>query len=326
MAGALWLAAFMMGPHGVESAAAQARDRVVANPPLLEIQKGTVPKKTLLALPPSARLTDKKTLDLKIDYTPSEIFNGGTGRWDKVNLRSYIGARVDPNAPYVAPTIEVQPGDTVRVLLHNKLKADPSCIENGRDPDKPHCFNGTNLHSHGLWVSPTGNSDNVLLSINPGVDFEYEYNIPPDHPAGTFWYHPHRHGSTALQVSSGMAGALIVRADRPPTPDANGDIDTLLKNRDGTPLAERVLVLQQIQYACLDAAGNIKVQKEKDKDGKEQIVAWVCDRGDVGVIEFYEDANKNGFGPRSWGESDRYTSINGLVLPTFRAKRGVIER
>ena len=29
--------------------------------------------------------------------------------------------------------------------------------------ETPHCFNGTNLHSHGLWVSPTGNSDNVLL-------------------------------------------------------------------------------------------------------------------------------------------------------------------
>jgi len=40
----------------------------------------------------------------------------------------------------------------------------------------------------------------VLLSINPGVDFEYVYNLPPDHPAGTFWYHSHRHGSTALQV------------------------------------------------------------------------------------------------------------------------------
>ena len=85
------------------------------------------------------------------------------------------------------------------------------------DPNNPHCFNGTNLHSHGLWISPTGNGDNVLLSINPGVSFQYEYNIPPDHPAGTFWYHPHRHGSTALQVSSGMAGALIVRGDRLPT-------------------------------------------------------------------------------------------------------------
>jgi L-ascorbate oxidase len=321
-AGVLGLAAFMLGPHGVESAAAQAQDRVVSNPPLLEIQKGKVPKKTLLALPGPASLTDKKTLELNIDYTPSAIYNPATNAYDKVRLRSYIGASVDPNRPYVAPTIEVQPGDTVRVMLNNKLKADSSCIENGRDSDKPHCFNGTNLHSHGLWVSPTGNSDNVLLSINPGVDFEYEYNIPPDHPAGTFWYHPHRHGSTALQVSSGMAGALIVRGDRPPTPDANGDIDTLLKNRDGTPLAERVLVLQQIQYACLDDKGNIKVQK----NSKGEVIAWVCDPDDVGVIEFYEDANHNGFGPGSWGGSGRYTSINGQVLPTFRAKAGAIER
>ena len=66
-------------------------------------------------------------------------------------------------------------------------------------------------------MNPAGNGDNVLLSINPGVSFQYEYNNAPDHPAGTFWYHPHRHGSTALQVSSGMAGALIVRGDRPPT-------------------------------------------------------------------------------------------------------------
>ncbi|MDQ6869702.1 MAG: hypothetical protein M3178_15540 [Pseudomonadota bacterium] len=33
-------------------------------------------------------------------------------------------------------------------------------------PDIPHCFNQTNLHSHGLWVSPAGNSDNVLVNIS----------------------------------------------------------------------------------------------------------------------------------------------------------------
>jgi FtsP/CotA-like multicopper oxidase with cupredoxin domain len=289
---------------------------------MLEIQQGTLPKSTLLAQPAAPRMTGKKTLDLNIVYTESSIYNPATGRADKVKLRSYTGANMDPRAPYVAPTIEVNPGDTVRITLHNKLPPDPSCVATGMDPDTPHCFNGTNLHSHGLWVSPTGNSDNVLLSINPGVNFQYEYNIPPDHTAGTFWYHSHRHGSTALQVSSGMAGALIIRGDRPPTRTAHGDIDTLLKNRDGTPIAERVLVLQQIQYACLDAAGNIKVQK----DDKGNVIAWICNPDDKGVIEFYADQNGNGFGPGSWNESGRYTSINGLVLPTFRTKAGVIER
>lgn len=318
----IWLIAVLLGMHAIGSAAAQVGDRVIANPPVLGVQRGLLPKTTLLAPPAPARMTTKKSLDLDVVYTDSSIYNPGTGRADKVRLRGYAGTGVNPNAPYVAPTIEVNPGDTVDITLHNKLPPDPSCTGMDMTPDTPHCFNGTNLHSHGLWVSPTGNSDNVLLSINPGVSFQYEYNIPSDHPAGTFWYHSHRHGSTALQVSSGVAGALIIRGDRPPTPTDHGDIDTLLKNRDGTPLAERILVLQQIQYACLDANGNIKV--EENPQGK--VIAWICDPGDVGGIELYSDKNGNGFGPGSWNGSGRYTSINGLVLPTFKTKAGAIER
>jgi len=33
------------------------------------------------------------------------------------------------------------------------------------------------------------------------------------HPPGTFWYHPHAHGSTHDQVSAGMAGFLIIEGD-----------------------------------------------------------------------------------------------------------------
>src|SRR5262249_41993411 len=157
-----------------------------------------------------------------------------------------------------APTIEVAPGETVRISLNNKLPLDSSCTNHDAPTNTPHCFNGTNLHSHGLWVSPTGNSDNVLLSINPGVSFQYEYNLPSDHPSGTFWYHTHRHGSTALQVSSGMGGALIVRGDRKPDASHQGDIDTLLRAPSGAPLSERLLVLQQIQYACVGADGKLK--------------------------------------------------------------------
>jgi FtsP/CotA-like multicopper oxidase with cupredoxin domain len=305
------------------TAIAQSESRVVADPPPLAIQQGKAPRATMMAAPSAANLSAEKQLDLNVVYTDSQIYNPGTGRSDKVRLRSYTGSSVNPNAPYVAPTIEVAPGDTVRITLNNKLPADPSCIAMHEDPDNPHCFNGTNLHSHGLWVSPTGNSDNVLLSINPGVSFQYEYNIPPDHPAGTFWYHPHRHGSTALQVSSGMAGALIVRGDRLPTESAHGDIDTLLKDREGRALPQRVLVLQQIQYACLDDKGAIKVRK----DAQGNVIAWVCDPGDTGGIEFYDDPGGNGlFGPGTWEQSGRYTSINGLVLPTFVTRAGQIER
>ncbi|KJV10276.1 L-ascorbate oxidase, partial [Elstera litoralis] len=264
----------------------------------------------------------ERAYDLTIKYTEGDIYDPTTDTYQKVRLRSYTGD-TDGKTPFVGPLIEAAPGDTVRVSLDNQLPDDPSCLNASGTPDSPHCFNGTNLHSHGLWVSPTGNSDNVLLSLNPGVKFQYEYNIPADHPAGTFWYHPHRHGSTALQVSSGMAGALILKGDRKPQGKAgavgatNGDLDTLLVSAgaDAKPFPDRTLVFQQIQYACTGTNGKLKYNSDGTID-------WSCKPGETGVIESY-----NQFGPGTWQDSDRWTSINGTVLPTFEGiEAGQVER
>lgn len=246
---------------------------------------------------------------LPIKYTQGRIFNPATGKFDTVRLRSY-GDR------FVAPTINMAPGQTVRIGLQNQLPAEPDCSR-GPDVNVPHCFNTTNLHSHGLWVSPTGNSDNVLLSLLPGVNFEYEYNVPDDHPAGTFWYHPHRHGSTAMQVGSGMAGMLIIRGDRLPKADgSNGDLDVLLK-----PFAPRTredyseeMLIQQIPYACFDDAGNIEVDPITKR--------WVCKDGQVAKIEDFEKQMTGGV----WKASGRYTSINGHVRPTLPMTTGRLYR
>jgi L-ascorbate oxidase len=292
------------------AAAAPAPAADVVSPPLLGA--AAPPRAKLLTAVPGAP-AGTRVLDLNIQYVDNKLFNPAENRADPVHLRGYTGTGMNPNAPYVSPTIEIRPGETVRINLNNKLppvtekRFDPGCASADPHPDTPHCFNGTNLHTHGLWVNPSGNGDNVLLSINPGVKFTYEYNIPDDHPSGTFWYHTHRHGSTALQVSSGMAGALIIRGDRLPSATANGDIDTLLHG-----MRERVLVFQQIQYACLKPDGTPKTNPDN---------TYKCDPGDTGVIESY-----NVFGPGSWGTSGRYTSINGLVLPTFQTRQGQIER
>lgn len=315
----------MVGLNAAAPAVAQ-----IVNPPVLQDERAPIAKPNLKAMAPATPtpgtllpLRGDRLLDLKIVYTDNQLYNPSHGGYDKVRLRSYTGKGVDPNAPFVSPTIEAVPGDTVRVTLDNQLPAgpqpgDPGCTAAGTMPDTPHCFNGTNLHTHGLWVNPSGNGDNVLLSINPQTQFTYEYNIPSDHPSGTFWYHTHRHGSTALQVSSGMAGALIVRGDRFPTPAAHGDIDTLIPIA-GIP--ERILVMQQIQYACRapasapDQLGPIK----QDINGR-----YICDPGDVGGIEGYDQ-----FGPGTWPASGRYTSLNGKVFnpdDPLKATQGKVER
>jgi FtsP/CotA-like multicopper oxidase with cupredoxin domain len=296
----------------------------VNNPPELK-RRGASPNH------PFTPTNKEVLLDLNIEYVDGVIYNPATGVDDQVRLRSYTQDGLPLPERFVSPTIVARPGDTVRVKLNNKLPAtttsyDPGCtIAPGADHNVPHCFNGTNLHTHGLWVNPSGNGDNVLLSINPGVSFEYEYAIDPEHPAGTFWYHTHRHGSTALQVSSGMAGALIIKGDKLPTATKNGDVDTLLAGITNT--RERTLIFQQIQYGCFDSNQDIKVRTAPLPGGGQRVRSWVCEAGDVGGIETYSDKNGVGFGTfSSWGQSARYTSINGHVIPTFQIKQNAVER
>lgn len=138
--------------------------------------------------------------------------------------------------------MRAKPGDTLEITLVNDLPPNPTSSDHVSDhvtakmsskissPDCsyeletttnniniPHNFNTTNFHTHGLHVDPGGCSDNVLRVMNPrkqdgdpAPEYAIKVKIPEDHPSGTFWYHSHVHGSTALQVSSGMVGALII--------------------------------------------------------------------------------------------------------------------
>jgi len=54
------------------------------------------------------------------------------------------------NGVFPAPTLRANPGDTLKIKLVNKLNQ------------------ATNLHTHGLHVSPAKNSDNPLVMVAPG--------------------------------------------------------------------------------------------------------------------------------------------------------------
>ena len=271
---------------------------------------------------PSKRDAFEKAYDLFIRYTDGTIYNPSTKKNDAVNLRAYQQKTDtswnanDPNgSKFQAPTVVMEPGQTVRFRLHNQLteQTQEKCANTEiNSPNQPTCFNVTNLHSHGLWVSPTGNSDNVLLAINPNVNFEYEYNVPVDHPAGTFWYHPHIHGTTAMQVASGMAGALVVEGDRFPSPTRTGDIDTLLKvfQPKASGSSGEVMMLQQIPYACFTDANYTTYHTTYDAKGKE-IGPWTCGDSEIGRVENFNQVGP----PNAWRTSGRYTLVNGQAQP-----------
>ena len=69
----------------------------------------------------------------------------------------------------------------------------------------------TNLHFHGLHVSPDSPQDDVItMMAMPGQSLHYVVNIPLDQPPGLYWYHTHPHGESYQQDLDGMSGAIVI--------------------------------------------------------------------------------------------------------------------
>jgi suppressor of ftsI len=131
------------------------------------------------------------------------------------------------NGQPVAPTLRVSPGDQLNITYVNDLPAKPteSCAITP-------CMDMTNLHFHGLEVSPHAPQDDVLDMIAmPGKSLSYTVQIPKDHPPGLYWYHTHPHGESYRQALDGMSGAIVIEG-----------IESYFPELAGMP--ERVLVLR----------------------------------------------------------------------------------
>ena len=116
----------------------------------------------------------------------------------------------------IAPVIRVSPGDTLKIDYENDLPvhSTESCAISP-------CKNMTNLHFHGLEISPQSPQDNVIdMMAMPGETLHYVVKIPADHPPGLFWYHTHPHGESHRQALDGMSGAIVIEGMERYVPEA----------------------------------------------------------------------------------------------------------
>lgn len=214
-----------------------------------------------------------------------------------VRLRSYNGG-------LVGPTLRVSPGEVLAPFLDNRLPLESAAEVEGQFAQedtsgflemRPYSFNTTNLHTHGLHVSPSGNSDNVLLAIAPQTSLQYDIRLPANHTRGSYWYHAHAHGSTAIQAGSGVAGALIVEDDSAAIPRS------LLEANRG----EKVFVIQAILY---DTTGEINT-----------LAAFFPDPASDSLC-------RAGSRNCTWQNSQRHLTVNGQIAPVIRMRPGEVQR
>jgi len=149
-----------------------------------------------------------------------------------------------------SPTLRLSPGDLLILNLKNDLIDSNHVVPAttysrnhnhaaGAEKESDPCqsatmsLTSTNLHFHGLTVPAVCHQDDVLkTSLQPGdAPFQYKFRIPENEPPGLYWYHPHIHGFSKLQVLGGASGAMIIEG-----------IERANKEVAGLP--ERVLIIR----------------------------------------------------------------------------------
>ena len=134
------------------------------------------------------------------------------------------------NGSNVPPTLRLLPGDTLIVNLSNNLPTPPAGAG---------YLNDTNLHYHGLHVSPNApGDDSIDMLAMPGQSLHYQIAIPTNHPTGLYWYHSHAHGEAERQNLSGMSGALIIDGISQWAPAVANIPERILIARDVVPAGQ----------------------------------------------------------------------------------------
>jgi suppressor of ftsI len=130
------------------------------------------------------------------------------------------------NGEFVGPTIHARPGDTIKVTFRNEL---------GDDADGDGV--PTNIHYHGLHVSPEGESDNIFRTFDAGKTYTSQVKLEPNQPVGTYWYHAHFHGISDGQIMGGLSGLIMIDGLTSLLPEAFEDV------------TERQVTLRDVQLA-----------------------------------------------------------------------------
>ncbi len=181
-------------PPKTESRAPAARNNAAA-PPQVALAAGVVPVQT-----PDVRNLEW-TLEggVKVFHLTAEVVETELIPGKKIFAWGYNGS-------VPGPTIEVNEGDRVRFVFHNKL------------PE------ATSVHWHGLEVPME--MDGVPYMPHPPVEtggmFTYEFTLRQN---GTFFYHSHM----AMQEMMGMIGLFIIHPKRAHAPRVDRDFGLILQ-------------------------------------------------------------------------------------------------
>ena len=260
----------------------------------------------------------------------------GFGRIEGLQLYGFAPGTTGTATPSLAPAVwAVKPGDILDFTLRDEL----ACNNQRPEGTGGAVMSQTNVHTHGLIVSPAApqngvagdyvlilaNTDHKPAGTTPcqpaqqhrGMEtfegsIKYHIPIPKDHPAGLYWYHAHAHGVSQQQIARGLSG-LITIGDL-------WDYTALTCDPDdqASPIhcKDQAAVNHEKELRTLTDAHFIMlkdIQVEKHKDGTWHTVKWY----DAGFCSnnSYSELKDGACSPAGNNRQKWLVTVNGQLQP-----------
>ena len=125
------------------------------------------------------------------DTLSGKTFNLNVQKGTKVFFTGFNTNTFGYNGSFLGPTLFMNKGEIVTLNVTNNLPVDV-----------------TSVHWHGFHI-PAKDDGSPHQRIAPGKTWSPSFKIRNN--AGTYWYHPHIHPKTEIQIMKGLAGMIIIR-------------------------------------------------------------------------------------------------------------------
>ena len=249
------------------NAESAAIDRPRAEPPVAEPPVFTSSNHLLdllvIAEPSTTTLGDRRPVAWVFEICPRAVARN-----------DHCPAGLQTFAPFGGIRLQLYAGDHLRMRLINRLPPVPAdaIYAHGSDAMMNGMLvaNPVNIHTHGLIVEPrraeakdptygdyvfvlgypAGKLPAMVSPDQTATDkpIQYDIYIPPNHPSGIYWFHPHVHGLNINQLSEGLSGVITI-----------GRVTDYASAPSGATIPERYFILKDMQVM-----GNSQVVDQED--------------------------------------------------------------
>eukprot|EP00924_Labyrinthula_sp_SR-Ha-C_P004510 snap_masked-scaffold_1-processed-gene-2.22-mRNA-1 protein AED:1.00 eAED:1.00 QI:0/0/0/0/1/1/2/0/1670 len=232
----------------------------------------------------------------RVEYKTNTIIENS---FLKLTLKTYHISSYSFSPSIPSPTLRIQKGTKLFLNLTNNLHKNTNISQDSFELTAYL----TNIHTHGLHISPFEDDPSIKISV--GESRLYEFNVDANHAGGVHWYHPHIEHISEMTIAGGTAGLLVIEDEK-----------------SGFELPQEILNLERHFLVIMKIFPGKLSLLSKGYEGIYDFINGVYPRKNVLDVIFklegIEDGVEKEVNGEELGKEEFFVLVNGFIKPILQ--------